>query len=42
MQGWLQIKRFYGGMLAIDCTAIESSIETTLDGRSESGWIVYR
>ena len=28
-------------MLAIDCTAVEDSIETTMNGRSELDWLIY-
>lgn len=30
-----------GSMLAIDCTAVENSIETTMHGRSELDWLIY-
>lgn len=30
-----------GSMLAIDCTAVENSIETTINGRSEMEWLIY-
>lgn len=30
-----------GTMLAIDCTAVENSIETTINGRSEMEWLIY-
>ena len=30
-----------GSMIAIDCTAVESSIETTINGRSEMDWLIY-
>ena len=30
-----------GSLLAIDCTAVENSIETTINGRSEMDWLIY-
>ena len=30
-----------GSILAIDCTAVENSIETTINGRSEMEWLIY-
>lgn len=30
-----------GSMLAIDCTAVENSIETTMNQRSEMDWLIY-
>ena len=30
-----------GSMIAIDCTAVENSIETTINGRSEMDWLIY-
>lgn len=30
-----------GSKLAIDCTAVENSIETTMNGRSELDWLLY-
>jgi len=30
-----------GSKLAIDCTAVEDSIETTMNGRSELDWLLY-
>ncbi len=30
-----------GSMLSIDCTAVEDSIETTMNGQSEMDWLIY-
>ena len=30
-----------GSMIAIDCTAVENSIETTINGRSEMDCLIY-
>ena len=30
-----------GSMLAINCTAVENGIETTMNGRAELDWLVY-
>ena len=30
-----------GSMLAIDCTAVENSVETTMNQRSEMDWLIY-
>lgn len=30
-----------GTLLSIDCTAVENSIETTINGRSEMEWLIY-
>jgi hypothetical protein len=30
-----------GTMLSIDCTAVENSIETTMNGRSEMDYLIY-
>lgn len=34
--------RYAGGMtIAIDCTAVERSIDTTIRSRSELDWLIY-
>ena len=30
-----------GSILAIDCTAVENSVKTTINGRSELDWLIY-
>ena len=30
-----------GSMLAINCTAVENGIETTMNGRAELDWLIY-
>lgn len=30
-----------GSMLAIDCTAVKNSMETTMNGRAEMDWLIY-
>jgi hypothetical protein len=39
--GCLELRCSDGGMLAIDCTAVENSIETTTNLRSEMDWFIY-
>lgn len=37
--GCVEICFSNGSMLAIDCTAVENGIETTVNGRSELDWL---
>lgn len=39
--GCVELHYSDGSMLAIDCTAVENSIETTMNGRSELDWLIY-
>ena len=39
--GYVELIYSDGSMLAIDCTAVENSIETTINGRSEMEWLIY-
>ena len=39
--GHVELRYSDSSMLAIDCTAVENSIETTMNGRSEMDWLVY-
>ena len=39
--GNVELRYSDGSMLAIDCTAVENSIETTMYGRSEMDWLIY-
>lgn len=39
--GCVELRYSDGSMLAIDCTAMENSIETTMNGRSEMDWLIY-
>lgn len=39
--GCVELRYTDGTMLAIDCTAVENSIETTMNGRSELDWLIY-
>jgi hypothetical protein len=39
--GCVELRYSDGSMLAIDCTAVENSIETTMNGRSEMDWLIY-
>ena len=39
--GCVELRYSDGSMLTIDCTAVENSIETTMNGRSELDWLIY-
>lgn len=39
--GCVELRCSDGSMLAIDCTAVENSIETTMNQRSEMDWLIY-
>lgn len=39
--GCVEIQYSDGSTLAIDCTAVENSIETTMNQRSEMDWLIY-
>lgn len=39
--GMVELRYSDGSMLAINCTAVENSIETTMNGRSEIDWLIY-
>ena len=39
--GCVELRYSDGSMLAIDCTAVENSIETTMNERSELDWLIY-
>lgn len=39
--GCVELHYSDGSMLAIDCTAVENSIETTMDQRSEMDWLIF-
>lgn len=39
--GNVELRYADGSMLAIDCAAVENSIETTINGRSELNWLIY-
>ena len=37
----VELKFSDGTMISIDCTAVEDSIETTMNQRSELDWLIY-
>ncbi len=39
--GCVELHYSDGDMLAIDCTAVENSIETTMNQRSEMDWLIF-
>lgn len=39
--GCVELRYADGSMLAIDCTAVENGIETTMNQRSELDWLIY-
>lgn len=39
--GCVELRYSDGSMLSIDCTAVENSIETTMNQRSEMDWLIY-
>ena len=39
--GCVECRYSDGSMLAIDCTTVENSIETTMNQRSELDWLIY-
>lgn len=39
--GCVELRYADGSMVAIDCTAVENSIETTMNQRSELDWLIY-
>jgi hypothetical protein len=39
--GCVELRYSDGTMLSIDCTAVENSIETTMNGRSEMDYLIY-
>lgn len=39
--GNVELRYSDGSVLSIDCTAVEDSIKTTLNGRTELDWLVY-
>ena len=39
--GCVELRYSDESMLSIDCTAVENSIETTINGRSELDWHIY-
>jgi hypothetical protein len=39
--GCVELRYADGTMLSIDCTAVENSIETTMNGRSEMDYLIY-
>lgn len=39
--GCVELRYSDGSMLAINCTAVENSIETTMNQRSEMDWLIY-
>ncbi len=39
--GCVELRYSDGSMLAIDCTAVENSIETTMNQRSEMDWLIF-
>lgn len=39
--GCVEIRYSDGSTLAIDCTAVENSIETTMNQHSEMDWLIY-
>lgn len=39
--GAVELRYSDGSMLAIDCTAVERSFDTTIRSRSELDWLIY-
>lgn len=39
--GAVELRYSDGTMLAIDCTAVERSVDTTIRSRSELDWLIY-
>jgi hypothetical protein len=39
--GCVELHYSDGSMLAINCTAVENSIEATMNERSEMDWLIY-
>ena len=39
--GCVELRYADGSMIAVDCTAVENSIETTMNQRSELDWLIF-